>query len=81
MNIPIELVWMTGVIGGLFFVLNFATCYSMPWASSCKSVDKCKGKDCPEKKPLCTHHKPLAWLTVLTGAFHIIVSIIWYFGL
>jgi len=81
-NIPIELVWMTGVLGGLFFVLNFSTCYSMPWAKTCDLIHDCKGKDCKSpKKMLCQHHKPLAWLTLLTGVLHIVVSIIWYFGL
>ncbi|MDD5416691.1 MAG: hypothetical protein PHU12_01820 [Candidatus Aenigmarchaeota archaeon] len=78
--IDLQLVWMYGILSGLFFILNFATCYSMPWASKCPGEDKCK-KNCPHRKPLCEHHKPLAWLTVLTGVFHIIVSVIWYFGL
>ncbi len=82
MNIPLEVVWMSGIIGGLFFILNFTTCYSMPWAKKCDLVHKCKGKKCTRnKKMLCQHHKPLAWLTILTGVFHIIVSVIWYFSL
>ena len=44
MNIPLELVWMSGIIGGLFFVLNFATCYSMPWGKRCTDLKACKGK-------------------------------------
>ena len=79
--IELQLVWISGIIGGLFFFLNFATCYSMPWGKRCTNLHKCKGKECKDQKRLCQHHKPLAWLTILTGAFHIIVSIIWYFGL
>ncbi len=79
--IELELVWMSGLVAGLFFILNFTTCYSMPWASNCPGIEKCKGKKCPERKPLCEHHKPLAWLTVLTGIFHIIISVLWYVGL
>ena len=82
MIFTIELVWMTGLLGGLFFILNFATCFSMPWASNCPTIEKCKGKHkCQHSKPLCQHHKPLAWLTLLTGILHIIVSFLWYFGI
>ncbi|MBU3904769.1 MAG: hypothetical protein KJ906_01305 [Nanoarchaeota archaeon] len=81
MIISVELVWMTGIIGGLFFVLNFATCYSMPWASRCENFHKCKGKECDKNKKLCQNHKPLAWLTILTGVLHIVVSVVWYFSL
>ncbi len=81
--IELEIVWLSGIVAGLFFILNFATCFSMPWATKCLKTHKCPGgKECKEPhKSLCAHHKPLAVLTILTGAFHIIVSVIWYFGL
>jgi hypothetical protein len=66
--IDIEIVWMSGILAGVFFILNFATCFAMPWA---KRLARFK---------FFTNHKPLAYLTVITGTFHIIVSILWYFG-
>ena len=77
-----QLVWMTGILGGLFFILNFSTCYSMPWAAKCDKFHKCPGKaKCKNAKKLCEHHKPLAWLTLTTGILHILVAIFWYFGI
>jgi len=78
--ITLEMVWMTGILAGIFFFLNFATCFSMPWSKKCFSPHKCKGDKCSEGGSLCQHHKPLAWLTILTGVLHIVVSVLWYIG-
>ena len=82
MIFTLDFVWMTGIIAGFFFILNFATCFSMPWSTKCLKTHKCpEGTKCKEPhKSLCAHHKPLAWLTVLTGIFHIVVAILWAFG-
>ena len=69
--IELEIVWLTGILGGILFILNFATCTAMPWATKIFS----KGS-----KPLCANHKPLAVLTVIAGIIHIVISILWYFG-
>ena len=68
--IDVELVWMTGILGGILLIINFGTCMAMPWA-----------KWLIGKTPLCSNHKPLAWLTIIVGIIHIVLGIMWYFGL
>lgn len=77
MLVTLDLVMFTGVLAGFFFILNFLTCHSMPWANKCPIPHKCPGKDkCNyEKTMLCNYHHPLAWLTIGSGAVHIIISI------
>ena len=66
-----NMVWITGLISGIFFILNFSTCYSMPWSN--KKLFKIM------QKKLSSYHKPIAWLTVLSGLLHIIIAFLWYF--
>ena len=66
--IELEIVWMSGLLAGVLFILNFATCFAMPWS---KRFSKSK---------ICMRHKPLAYLTIIAGIFHIVVAILWYFG-
>lgn len=66
-----ELVRMSGYLVGFFFILNFATCLAMPWAKITNKI---------VKKPICTKHKPLAYLTLITGLIHMILAIMFEFG-
>ena len=78
MIIPLQLVYMSGILAGLFFILNFTTCYSMPWSKKCDIAHTCKGKERDKKKKmLCQHHKPLAWLTIITGVIHMVLGLLY----
>ncbi len=80
MIVDMQFVIFSGILVGIFFVLNYATCYSMPW-SKCIAPHECPGKKkCPEhmKRMLCNYHKQIAWLTVITGVFHVIVSVLYF---
>lgn len=66
-------VFWSGVVTGVFFVLNYATCYSMPWAKTCKINSS---------KLICQLHNPFAWLTLIIGIVHITLAILAYiFGI
>jgi hypothetical protein len=62
------LVFWSGAAVGVFFILNYATCFAMPWA----------------KKRLCKNtvlsqcHKPLAWATLITGLIHTALAVLAY---
>jgi hypothetical protein len=78
MIVDTQMVLFTGILAGIFFVLNFSTCFSMPWSKS-EVPHECSQRKCTHKRSmLCNHHKPVAWLTVITGALHIVVSAIYF---
>lgn len=63
----------TGYLLGLVFILNFSTCFAMPWAKFRLPWQ--------ESPPLTHYHKPLAYLTVVFGILHGIFGILASFGI
>jgi len=70
MNVTI----ITGWIAAILLAFNFLTCLVMPWAH--KKVKECDGKHCVEH-PLCEHHKPIVFLSIIAIVVHIVVSLIY----
>lgn len=78
------LAW-TGILLAVFFVLNFATCFSMPWSQSPLPWKGARpGPDsldtAPEHLRFTTIHKYFAWATVITGILHGVIGIMQLFG-
>lgn len=75
----------TGYLLGIFFFLNFSTCFTMPWAR--KHVPwkgKMPGPDVWDSRGflfLNTFHKPFAYLTVIFGLVHGTLGILHSFGI
>ena len=73
-------VYITGIIAGIMFVLNFATCLVMPWARK-NLCGECQGKNEEYCKitchPFSFSHRPIAWLTLIAVLVHIIVAIVY----
>lgn len=77
MIVDLQIVVFTGILVAVFFVLNFVTCFAMPWAKECPFPHKCPGREkCPvhKKAMLCDYHAPIAWLTIITISIHIILA-------
>lgn len=74
----------SGYIFGLVFILNFLTCYVMPWcARSVPWKGKIPGPDKWDKSviKLSYYHRYFAWLTILFGIMHGVLGIFQSFGI
>lgn len=78
------LAW-TGILLAVTFVINFATCfalpwshYPLPWAGSRPGADALDAVSV--HKPWATIHKPFAWATVILGVIHGILGLLQLFG-
>ena len=72
----LELVVWSGRIAGILFILNFVTCFAMPWAQKCMRNSKQDHAVCHEESfPLCRYHKPIAWLTLFFVLVHITLAL------
>lgn len=69
----------------LFFILNFATCYAMPWSKFFLPwKGKWPGKDSFDPKGhlhLLNIHKPFAWGFLLFSGAHAVLAILHGFGI
>ena len=67
---------LTGWLAAAFLVLNFLTCWVMPWAKKCRElICKVEGVE-EEPKPLCYYHKILVWPAIIFTLIHIIIAIL-----
>jgi predicted heme/steroid binding protein len=74
----------TGYIFGIVFILNFMTCYVMPWcARSVPWKGKIPGPDKWDKSilKLSYYHRYWAWLTIIFGIIHGVLGIFQSFGI
>lgn len=76
-----EIIIWSGRLAVLFFILNFATCFAMPW-----SKDKCPwegsrpGCDPQDKRghfPLSHYHHYFTWATIILVAVHAVLAIVY----
>jgi predicted heme/steroid binding protein len=78
------LAW-TGVLLGVFFFLNFATCFALPWSKLPVPWKGTRpGADSLDASPVhqkwTVLHKYFAWLTVIFGVLHGVLGILQLFG-
>ena len=74
----------TGYIFGIIFILNFLTCYIMPWcARSVPWKGKIPGPDKWDASiiKLSYYHRYFAWLTIIFGILHGVLGIFQSFGI
>jgi predicted heme/steroid binding protein len=74
----------SGYLLGLFFVLNFTTCYVMPWCTrSLPWHGTLPGPDRWDRVvlKLSYYHRYFAWLTVIFGILHGVLGIFQSFGI
>jgi predicted heme/steroid binding protein len=81
----ISILGWTGIFLGIFFVLNFATCFALPWSKfPLPWKGNRPGPDPLDAAPTRMHwsqvHKYFAWLTVIFGILHGILGILQLFG-
>lgn len=66
---------LTGWLAAGFLVLNFLTCWVMPWSRECQQL-ACKQEGVEEQAhPLCFYHRPLAWLAIIFALVHIVLAV------
>lgn len=75
----------SGILLGICFVLNFATCFVLPWSSLPLPWKGSKpGADALDQVPAHQHwsaiHKYFAWTTVLLGIFHGVIGFMQMLG-
>lgn len=76
----------TGILMGVFFVLNFATCFALPWT---KLPLPWKGArpgpdtldDAENRMRWGSLHKPFAWITIILGILHGIIGFMQMLGI
>ncbi len=78
------LAW-TGIILAVLFVLNFATCFSMPWSQTPLPWKGARpGPDAldvaPDHMRMTTIHKYFAWSTVIVGILHGVIGLMQLLG-
>lgn len=78
------LAW-TGILLAVFFILNFATCFALPWSNmSLPWKGSRPGPDPLDAVPVHQHwtsvHKYFAWATVIIGAIHGIIGFMQLLG-
>lgn len=78
------LAW-SGIILAVLFVLNFATCFSMPWSQNPLPWKGGRpGPDpldvAPDHMRFTTIHKYFAWATVVTGIVHGVLGLLQLLG-
>ena len=74
----------TGYLLGLFLILNFMTCYVMPWCA--RNVPWHGKRPGPDKYDsvilrLSYYHRYFAWLTIIFGIIHGVIGIFQSFGI
>lgn len=82
----ISLLGWTGILLGIFFVLNFATCFATPWGSFHLPWKGLKpgpdsGDASPVNMPWSHLHKYFVWLTIIFGIVHGILGFMKMAGL
>jgi predicted heme/steroid binding protein len=75
----------SGIILAVLFVLNFATCFSMPWSQNPLPWKGGRpGPDpldvAPDHMRFTTIHKYFAWATVVTGIIHGVLGLLQLLG-
>lgn len=82
----ISVLGWTGIFLAVFFVLNFLTCFALPWSSlSLPWKGKLPGPDALDSAP--THlkvtsiHKYFAWGTVVIGLVHGVIGLMQLLGI
>lgn len=78
------LAW-TGILLGIAFVLNFATCFALPWSGNPLPWNGSRpGPDPLDAAPVhqkwTSVHKYFAWATVVLGIIHGIIGFLQLFG-
>lgn len=74
----------SGYLFAIIFILNFMTCYVMPWcASSVPWKGKIPGPDKWDQSlvKLSYYHRYLAWATIVLGIIHGVLGIFQSFGI
>lgn len=78
------LAW-TGILLGIAFVLNFATCFALPWSNTSLPWNGARpGPDPLDAAPVhqkwTSLHKYFAWATVILGVIHGLIGFMQLFG-
>ena len=81
----ISLLGWTGMILGVLFVLNFATCFALPWSKfNLPWMGTRPGQDALDTTKVhlrwTTLHKYFAWGTVAFGIIHGVIGLMQFFG-
>lgn len=70
------LIRLNGWVAAGFLVLNFLTCWAMPWAKRCREL-VCKVEGVEElPRPLCLYHKWIVWPAIIFSLIHILLAIL-----
>ena len=83
--VGISLLGWSGILLGIFFVLNFATCFALPWSQLPLPWKGSRpGPDSLDGAPVHMHwtvvHKYFAWITVVIGIVHGILGLMQLLG-
>lgn len=70
---------VTGWLAASFLVLNFLSCWAMPWSRKYKRALLREEEGIKqEAKPLCFYHTPLAWIAISFALVHMILAVLTY---
>ncbi len=81
----ISILGWTGILLAVAFVLNFATCFALPWSKfplpwSGSRPGPDKLDTVPTHKPWASIHKQFAWATVILGVIHGVLGLLQMLG-
>ncbi|MEP7166492.1 MAG: cytochrome b5 domain-containing protein [Candidatus Woesebacteria bacterium] len=81
----ISIIGWTGILLGIVFVLNFATCFALPWGKlPLPWKGKRPGPDALDGAPVhlnfASIHKYFAWATVIVGIVHGVLGLLQLLG-
>lgn len=81
----ISIVGWSGILLAIAFVLNFATCFALPWSKfplpwSGSRPGPDKLDTVPTHKPWASIHKQFAWATVILGVIHGVLGLLQILG-
>jgi predicted heme/steroid binding protein len=82
----ISILGWTGILLAFTFVVNFATCFALPWSHfPLPWAGSRPGKDALDTvavhKPWASIHKPFAWATVVLGVIHGVLGLLQLLGI